>query len=901
MIQMERLRAWLQAWGARLRPLVTMLLARLEVRRATLRSLARSWLGLLSSGLAARLRRPRPSSPEAAEASAHLGEAPSPDAAGAASSLGEEGPPATAPEVVPSGPLPERQRGRGTVAAQPSLGRLVVAIRRELEAGRAVRATPRELRDGRGRRLRASAYLFGPEAKSRRGSALGAAGGVIPAAAKVALVALVAGATFLGSSGIYINYAAELPDARQITNDPLPEDTLIYAADGSLLADLHDPDQPHRYYQPLSQMGRWLPEATVAIEDANFWNEPGIDPIGILRAAVVDWRQQSPVQGGSTITQQLVKARLTGNQVSIQRKINEVILALQVERTYTKRQILEQYLNTIDYGNGARGALAAARIFFHKDTKDLDLAQASMLAGLPQGPSINDPFTHWAQAKRRQEQVLEAMVRVHDITQEEADEAYAEDISPPDHMFRPGPDVLGAPYFVGWVISLLEDQYGERTTFGGGLRVHTTVDLGLQSLAEDAIKQNVAEKRSWNVHQGAMVAIDPSTGAVLAMVGAADPNGDGGQFNMAVYPPRNPGSSMKVYTYTAAIASKRFTMVSPIADTPLTVAMPGFAPWSPKNYDLRYHGICQLQACMGNSLNVPAVKVEVTVGVDKVVEMARAMGAPPYINHGQGNYTNDDPLSSYGPALTLGAYGETPLQMATGVATLADMGVEHQPFGIQQVQSSDGTVIYRADPAKTAKQVLDPRVAFIMAQIMSDDANRVMVFGPHSALTLPDRRVAAKTGTTDDFKDAWTVGFTPRLASAFWFGNPDNQPMRWGEDAIYVAAPAWQSFMETALKQLGEPSSDWFTEPPGLLHAVVGGRPVWLLPGTSAAQATPPLPWYAHSAAAPSPRPSASPSSPVSTPASQEAQLVPLPQPQPTLPSTTIGPPSLLPLRRRGG
>ncbi|HZU15224.1 MAG TPA: transglycosylase domain-containing protein [Candidatus Dormibacteraeota bacterium] len=891
MIRTERWRAWLLAQATRLRPAAAAVWHRLESLSERVRAvlppllaLTSSWFTRLARGLdELRARSPRGrGAPSGAEEGVPVEEEVASAAPAGEARVGDH-PPAASPA----------ENGTGAGTGAPALHRLLGAVRRELDASRATRATPRELRDARGRRLRASAYLFGPGARSRRGSALGVAGGVIPAAAKVALVALVAGIAFIGFSGAYINYAAELPDARQITNDPLPEDTLVYAANGTLLADLHAPDQPHRYYQPLSQMGRWLPEATVAIEDSNFWNEPGVDPIGIVRAAIVDWRQRSPVQGASTITQQLVKQRLTGSQVSIQRKINEVILALQVERTYTKHQILEQYLNTIDYGNGARGALAAARIFFHRDTKDLDLAQASMLAGLPQGPSMNDPFVHWDQAKQRQEQVLEAMVRARYITQEEADEAYAEDLSPPEHMFRPGPDVLGAPYFVGWVISQLEDRYGDRTTFGGGLKVRTTIDLGLQGLAEDAVRRNVAEKRSWNVHQGAMVAIDPATGAVLAMVGAADPNGDGGQFNMAVYPPRNPGSSMKVYTYTAAIASKRFTMVSPIADSPLTVRMPGFSPWSPKNYDLRYHGTCQLQACMGNSLNVPAVKVELTVGVDKVVETARAMGAPPYMNHG-GKYTNDDPVSTYGPTLTLGGYAETPLQMATGVATLADLGVEHQPFGVQQVRASDGTVIYRADPARTAKQVIDPRVAFIMAQIMSDDANRVMIFGPHSALTLPDRRVAAKTGTTDNFMDAWTVGFTPRLASAFWFGNPDNTAMMWGKDAIYVAAPAWQSFMEAALKQLGEPPTDWFAEPSGLLHAVVDGRPVWLLPGTSATQRTPPLPPYAYSSGAmASPAPSASPRSQ----ASQEGQLVPLPQP----PQPAAEPPPAPPSRRRSG
>src|SRR5437879_7549352 len=291
-------------------------------------------------------------------------------------------------------------------------------------------------------------------------------------------------------------------------------------------------------------------------------------------------------------------------------------------------------------------------------------------------------------------------------------------------------------------------------------------------------------------------------------------------------------------------------MHTPIADSPLSIDQSGAPPYQPKNYDGRYHGTCTFQQCIGNSLNVPAVKVEVTTGVDKVVEMARRMGAPPWKGQDDGSYTSDDPASSFGPSLTLGGYGETPLQMATGAATLAAQGVYHQPFGITSIQSSDGTEILRTDPNKGARQALDPKVAYIMEQVMSNDDNRANAFGRSSALTLPGRRVGAKTGTAEDFRDAWTVGYTPSLASAFWFGNPDFTPIAYGFDAIFVAAPAWHQYMQTALDTLKAPGDEWFAEPPGLGHASAEGEPVWLLPGTRADQPMPPLPPNASSSGA---------------------------------------------------
>ncbi len=876
MIRVDQVRGWVGTQADRVLPWLVLLLERLRalvalavppVRRVaeTAAPRVRQAAGAAADVAAATAPRVR----QAAEAAADVAAATAPRVRQAAEDANQR----LRPLASAVGPQ-ARRTAAGTPAAvstalggtRPLLDRWLGAVRYQVEAGRDTRATPRELRDRNGRRLRASAYAFGPEGtragrRRARAGVTTVGGSLLPAAVKVSLVVLVAGFGFLGSSSAYINYAADLPDAHQITGQPLDEDTLIYAADNTLLADIHPIDEPQHYAEPLDQMGKWLPLATVAIEDSGFWEEPGIDVFAMGRAAWIDWRSKQAVQGASTITQQLVKLRLTGNKPTLDRKVKEAVLAVQVEHTYTKRQILEEYLNAVDYSNNSKGGLAASRVYFHKETKDLDLAQASMLAGIPQSPLYNDPFRHWDQARKRQLGVLNAMVRTHRITQEEADEAYAEDISPPEHMFTPTSQVLGARDFVSWVVqNVLEPKYGERATLGGGLHVHTTLNQQLQREAEKAVVDGVNQSRWRHVSQGAMVSIDPRSGAVLAMVGSADPNNNGGQYNMAVWPPRNPGSSMKIYNYTAAIESGKYAMSTMVPDTPVTINMGYGAPaYQPKNYDLKSHGTCQLQECMGNSLNVPAVKVEVTIGVDRVVDMARRMGAPPWYPHfqtdGSVHYTSDDQPSTFGPSLTLGSYGETPLQMATGAATLGAQGVYHQPFGITSIQASDGTEIFRADPNKGARQALDPKVAYIMEQIMSNDDNRAMIFGRGTPLTLPGRRVGAKTGTTDDFGDAWTVGYTPSLAAAFWFGNPDFSKMVSGSDGVFVAAPAWHQYMQSALETLKAPGDEWFAEPAGLGHANVGGKPVWLLPGTSANQPMPPLPPGASSSSAPKDQP----------------------------------------------
>lgn len=639
--------------------------------------------------------------------------------------------------------------------------------------------------------------------------------------ARAALLLAIAVPSLVIASPAYATYALKLPSVGDLAR-PIASDTMVYATDGNtVLADLHPPGYQH-YDEPLSSMGTLLPEAVIAIEDRNFYHEPGVDALGVARAAVVDLKAKGTVQGASTLTQQLVKMRLVGDEPTIERKIRESLLSFEVEREYSKNQILKMYLNAVPFGDSAVGSAAASQIFFHTTTAKLDLAQAAMLAGLVRGPTYYSPFTDWSAAKNRQHQVLDAMVRANDITQQQGDQAFAEDLRPPLHMFGPVNNVI-APGFVSYVTQQLIRKYGSEITYGGGLKVYTTLNMKLQQMGQNAIS-GTQHAIAWrHVQQGALVAIDPSSGAIIAMVSSANENVNGGQYNLAVWPPRNPGSSMKIFTYTTAIAGGRYTMSSPIVDSPVSIR-DGNGYWKPVNYDGRYHGTCQLQACMGNSLNIPAVKVELGVGVATVVQTARDMGAPPWQLHADGTETSNDPLNTFGPSLTLGGYGETPLQMATGASVLAAQGVLHQPFAIALIERY-GKVIF--EHRVNAKQVLDPRVAFIMSEIMSNDKNHALIFGLGTPLVVRGYHVAVKTGTSDAFADAWTVGFTPRIAVAVWMGNPDwRLKMTYNSDSFYVALPAWHAFLAAALPQLG--ADTWYNPPTGLIAA--WGN--YYLPGT---------------------------------------------------------------------
>ena len=636
----------------------------------------------------------------------------------------------------------------------------------------------------------------------------------------VALIVLVA-LPLMAVPAIAAQTVGDIPAVNGLASTALPQDMLIFDRHGNLLADVGDQGD-HRIVVPLGYVSPLLIQATIAIEDHSFYSNAGVDPQAVIRAALTDYLHHGIRQGGSTISQQLVKQLFIGPRAdnSLQRKAREAVIAMEINRHYTKNQILEMYLNTIFYGSQTYGVEAAARSYFRTNAHDLSLAQASLLAGLPQAPTQYNPLINLASAKKRQHDVLDAMVQNQYITQKEADAAYAVKLAiyPPVNHFE-------APYFVDYVLKTLRQQYHIQPSDRRGYRVYTSLDLSLQHMAEQVVRDQIAQKGNYyNFHDAALVSMDPKTGEIVAMVGGADYNRPGGWINMADTT-RQPGSTFKIFTYTAAIESRKFNMITPILDAPLVFptwgGVSGFEPYMPLNYDLKYHGVLPLKMAMGNSLNIPAVKVELRVGIQNVLNEARRMG----VTH----LTMPD--DNYSLSLTLGGYEVTPLDMATGAATLANMGVRHMPAPIVSIKDAAGRDIFTYDPLKNAYQAVSPEVAFIMAAIMSDDRNRCMEFGCHGDLTLPNRHVAAKTGTTQAFRDNWTVGFTPTLTTAVWIGNPDNTPLSHNSTGIVGAAPIWHKFMLQALA--GTPDQ-WYAKPAGVNQ--IGDN--YFLPGTENVRST---------------------------------------------------------------
>jgi membrane peptidoglycan carboxypeptidase len=654
--------------------------------------------------------------------------------------------------------------------------------------------------------------------------------------AAAVVIVLLAGGVLAGTHAVGLD---RLPSVQSVMRSGLPNDTLIYDRTGTvLLADIQQPGTQHTDV-PLAAMGRWLPAATIAVEDPRFWSEPGVD-VGRLAGAAWDGaRGQTGGDTGSSIVLRLIRLR-TGTPDGVAARARALALAVRVAASVPKASILESYLNSLPYGNRAVGVEAAAITYFQVDAGQLDLAQASLLAGLPAAPGRLDPLRNLPLAKERQRQVLDAMVRAGAASRQQADQALAEALQ------LTGPATLDvAPEMVNRVLGELRGRYGP-ARMAAGLTVLTTLDWGLQQQAERALRTALDANQARHVTNAALAAVDPRTGQVLAL---ADVGTSAGQYTYAAANPRSPGSAFRVFTYAAAIASGRYTMVTPISDAPVSIEMgAGESSYSPKDFDLHDHGPCELRACLGNGLNVPAVLVELGTGVPDVARTARALGAPPYQAHfsqnGTSSWSTDDPASSFGPSLTLGGYPETPLQLASGVGTLAAAGALHPPVAILRVSASGAGTIYQAH-ADAGAHGLDPGAAYVVSQMLADDASRAQVYGLSSSLALPGRHVAALSGSAEMWSDAWAAGYTPSLAAAVWLGNADFRLMAPGSDGVFVAAPAWHRFMQGALDQLGK-GDEWYTAPAGVQTATVNGRQAWFLPGTSAATAAPPLPANVH-------------------------------------------------------
>ncbi len=650
-----------------------------------------------------------------------------------------------------------------------------------------------------------------------------------------------------------------LPSIQGLDSAAFAGDTLITDNTGKVvLADVGNHGD-HRLAVKLKDVAPIAVQATVAIEDKGFYTNPGIDLAGIIRAAFDNIRAGHVVGGGSTITQQLAKQQFLTPEQTPSRKIKELALAYELSQTYSKDQIMELYLNKSFYGSQSYGIEAASESYFQIPASKLDLAQAAMLAGLPQAPTEWNPVLHPDSAKLRQAEVLRAMVRSNFISQEDMDKALAEKlkVSAPINSFR-------APHFVDYVLAELR-QLG----FQPGvqqLNVKTTLDWNMELIGQSVVESNMAKLacNSRNSNYGCdprgqlssgLVAVDPHTGEIIVMLGSPNYNADAGQINYTTIP-RNMGSSMKPYTYGAVINARAATVDTPVYDGPSPlVYKDAYSTTKFYNYDGRSHGVLPLKQAMGNSLNIAAVKVELSIGVPSVLSWMRNMNVRPryVIANPDGSFAGYDanaPSDEYGPSLTLGGYPITLLEHVNGIATYAGMGVYHSPEAILQVTDSHGQVLYKTHPDQRARQAIDPGVAFIMAQIMADDQNRCRIFGCNSALHWSDRIVAAKTGTTDNFKDAVTVAFTPDLAVGLWVGDiKDNRfTMINGSDGVFVASPGVHEFVSRALANVA--GDRWFTPPPGVVSGpgnswyLADTTKVDKLPGDNPPSPTPSAPIY---------------------------------------------------------
>ncbi len=618
----------------------------------------------------------------------------------------------------------------------------------------------------------------------------------------------------LGLAG-YIALASTLPTAEQLGSVRIAQSTKIYDRNGNLLQEILDPNGGRRTVVSSDQISSWIKKATIATEDPNFYSNPGIDPVGVARAIYYLARYQRVVTGGSTITQQLVKNVLLTPDVTLDRKVREAILSLEVARRYPKDQILAMYLNTVYYGNLSYGVQAAAQSYFHKDAKDLDLGEGALLAGLPQAPSAYDPCENPQAALDRQQTVLSFMVKRGYADQSQADAAATEMrarlLAPQfSKNCKAQPNVV-APHFINYVRQLLEQQYGPDEVYKGGLKVYTTLDPQIQQIAEQEARKQIAQLKDKNVTNAAVVAADPRTGQIYALLGSVnflDQSIDG-QVDVATSP-RQPGSSIKPLNYVAAL-EKGWTLATPILDAK-TVFPNGSNPYIPVNYDGRYHGIVNPRIALANSLNIPAVRTLYYVGIPQFIDTARQFGIT----------TFSDP-SQYGLSLTLGG-GEVKLIDLTGAySVFANQGerVPLSPF--LKIVDGQGQVIQdNTQAAEAGQKIIDPRYAYLISSVLSDNNARTMEFGPNSPLVL-DRPVAAKTGTTDDFRDNWTLGYTPELVVGVWVGNSNNTPMV-NSTGITGAAPIWHDVMERIYHEsptFSKIAPHDFAVPPGLVQVVV--------------------------------------------------------------------------------
>lgn len=578
----------------------------------------------------------------------------------------------------------------------------------------------------------------------------------------------------------------DLPSPTKLASNQIPQSSQIFDRNGTLLYSIYG--KRNQTFIPLKGIPKTIQQATIAIEDKDFYNHGAVDIRGIARA-FIETVFHKQTQGGSTLTQQLVKnTLLETDERTLLRKAREAVLAFATELIYSKNKILEMYLNQIPYGGTAYGIEAASLNYFGVHANKLDLAQSALLAGLPQSPTTYSPFgAHPELAKERQLQVLDAMRQQGYITKTQEETAAKETL-----IYQNFGSHIKAPHFVLWVKQLLEDEYGAKLVEEGGLQVITSLDLKIQDYAQASVSAEVAQVAMDHVTNGAALVTNPGTGEILAMVGSKDyfdPNG--GNVNIVISKNRQPGSSIKPINYSVGLI-KGYTAATPFIDEQTCFNTPGEKPYCPRNYDGNFHGIQVMRNALGNSLNIPAVEMLKANTVESMIATASAMGIT----------SLNDPRG-YGLSLTLGGAQVSMLNMVTVYGTLANGGYRIDLHPILKVTDRNGKVIEAYHPPSSpifGKLVLPPGVAFIISDILADNGARLMDFGSDNQLKIGKKYVSAKTGTTNDFRDNWTFGYTPNFVVGVWVGNNDNSPMNGLASGITGAAPIWNDIMSHLLE-----------------------------------------------------------------------------------------------------
>ncbi|MFA5136315.1 MAG: PBP1A family penicillin-binding protein [Patescibacteria group bacterium] len=606
-------------------------------------------------------------------------------------------------------------------------------------------------------------------------------------------------------------FVISLPSPKKIGSVNYAQSTHLYDRNGKLLYEIYRDE--NRTPVKLKDLPAFVKQATVAIEDRDFFKHNGVSlTSGILRALKETILTRS-LQGGSTITQQLVKSSLLTSERTIERKIKEILLALWTEKLFSKEEILEMYLNQVPYGGSSYGIEEASKTFFGKYAKDLSLEEAALLASLPMSPSFYSPYINPEYALNRRNEVLKKMNEQGYIDRTQREIAQNTTL-----QVQPLATSIHAPHFVFHVKSGLEERYGERIVEEGGLRVKTTLDLEIQEQTEQILKEELEKIKALNVTNGAVLITKPATGEIIAMVGSVDYFAEpSGAFNVTTAL-RQPGSSIKPLMYSLAL-EKDFTAASILDDSPVSFSVPGGQAYKPVNYDGRYHGRVPLRYALANSFNITAVKTLSAVGVDSFVNHAKKMGITSW---------NDS--ERFGLSLTLGGGEVHMTDMAVAYGVFANGGHKVDLTNVIRIQDTGDKLLYEMQPSK--KKVLDEGVAYIMSDILSDNFARRWAFGSNSMLEIPGYKVAVKTGTTDQKKDNWTIGYTPEFLVAVWVGNNDNSPMDPQlASGVTGAAPIWNRVMTNVLIKRG--NGDWMQKPVDVLEKTCFfGKPEYFIKGT---------------------------------------------------------------------